>query len=98
MLFKLRLHTAIYRLRFYSNSLTHILSLSNSHSDVAPIQKNRDDKMHCVIVALTVLMTANNICLLILSGNFIGFWKGYLSLGPEGSKGQKNLEQTKDRL
>ena len=32
---KLQLHDAIYRLRFYSNSLIHILSLSNSHSNVA---------------------------------------------------------------
>ena len=45
-------YTAIYRLRFYSNSLTHILSLSNSHNDVASIQKNRDDKSHRVMVAL----------------------------------------------
>ena len=33
--FKLQLHDAIYRLRFYSNSLIHILSLSNSHNNVA---------------------------------------------------------------
>ena len=50
--FKLQLHSAIYRLRFYSNSLIHILSLSNSHSDVTSIQKNRGDKSHSVIVAL----------------------------------------------
>ena len=50
--FKLQLHDAIYRLRFYSNSLTHILLLSNSHNDVASIQKNRGDKSHSVIVAL----------------------------------------------
>ena len=50
---KLQLHDAIYRLRSYSNSLTHILSLSNSHSDVASIQKNRGDKSHCVIVTLS---------------------------------------------
>ena len=31
---KLQLHDAIYRLRFYSNLLTHILSLSNSNNDV----------------------------------------------------------------
>ena len=37
---KLQLHDAIYRLRFYSNSLIHILSPSNSHSNVASIQKN----------------------------------------------------------
>ena len=46
------LFDAIYRLRFYSNSLTHILSLSNSHIDPASIQKNRGDKSHCVIVVL----------------------------------------------
>ena len=39
---KLQLHDAIYRLRFYSNSLIHILSLSNSHNNLASIQKNRD--------------------------------------------------------
>ena len=49
---KLQLHDAIYRLRFYSKSLTHILSLSNSHNDVASIQKNRGDKSHRVIVGL----------------------------------------------
>ena len=49
---KLQLHDAIYRLRYYSKSLTHILSLSISHNDVASIQKNRGDKLHCVIVAL----------------------------------------------
>ena len=42
--FKLQLYHAIYRLRFYSNSLFHILLLSNSHNDVTSIQKNRDDK------------------------------------------------------
>ena len=50
---KLQLHDAICRLRFYSNSLTHILSLSNSHNNVASIQKNRGDKSHRVIVALS---------------------------------------------
>ena len=50
---KLRLHDAIYRLRFYSNSLIHILSLSNSHNNVASVQKNRGDKSHRVIVALS---------------------------------------------
>ena len=50
--FKLQLHDRIYRLRFYSNSFIHILSLSNSHNNAAPIQKNRDDKSHRVIVAL----------------------------------------------
>ena len=49
---KLQLHDAIYRLRFYSNSFIHILSLSNSHNNVASIQKNRGDKSHRVIVAL----------------------------------------------
>ena len=49
---KLQLHDAIYRLRSYSNSLIHILSLSNSHNNVAPIQKNRGNKSHRVIVAL----------------------------------------------
>ena len=48
---KLQLHDAIYRLRFYSNSLIHILSLSNSHNNVASIQKNRGDKSYRVIVA-----------------------------------------------
>ena len=48
---KLQLHYAIYRLRFYSNSLIHILSLSNSHNNAASIQKNRGDKSHRVIVA-----------------------------------------------
>ena len=49
---KLQLHDAIYRLRFYSNWLIHILSLSNLHNNVASIQKNRGDKSHRVIVAL----------------------------------------------
>ena len=49
---KLQLHVAIYRLRFYSNSLIHMLWLSNSHSNVASLQKNRGDKSHHVIVAL----------------------------------------------
>ena len=49
---KLQLHDAIYRLRFYSNSLVYILSLSNSHNNVASIQKNWGDKSHRVIVAL----------------------------------------------
>ena len=49
---KLQLHDAIYRLRFYSNPLIHILSLSNSHNNVASIQKNRGDKSHRVIVTL----------------------------------------------
>ena len=50
--FKLQLHDAIYRLRFYSNSLIHILSLSNSYNNLASIQKNRADKSDRVIVAL----------------------------------------------
>ena len=54
---KLQLHSAIYRLRFYSNSLIHILSLSNSHNDVTSIQKNRGDKSHSVIVAFTMWET-----------------------------------------
>ena len=51
-LVKLQLHYAIYRLRFYSHSLTYILSLSNLHNNVASIQQNRGDKSHRVIVAL----------------------------------------------
>ena len=54
--FKLQLHDAIYRLRFYSNSLIHILSLSKSHNNVASLQKNRGDKSHRVIVALAMAM------------------------------------------
>ena len=46
------LHDAICRLRFYSNSLTHMLSLSNSHNNVASLQKNRADISYRVIVAL----------------------------------------------
>ena len=42
---KLQLHDAIYLLRFYSNLLIHILSLSNLHNNEAPIQKNRGDVM-----------------------------------------------------
>ena len=49
---KLQLHDAIYRLQFYSNSLTHILLFSNSNNNVASLQKNRGDKSHRVIVAL----------------------------------------------
>ena len=52
---KLQLHDAIYRLRFYLNSLIPILSLSNSHSNLASIQKNRADKSHRIIVALFYL-------------------------------------------
>ena len=54
MSFKLQLHDAIYRLRFYSNSLIHILLLSYSHNNVASIQKSRGDKSRRVIVALYV--------------------------------------------
>ena len=50
--FKLQLHDATYRLRFFSNSLMYILSLSNSHNNVASVQKNRGDKSHLVMVAL----------------------------------------------
>ena len=52
LILKLQLHDAIYGLRFYSNSLTHILLLSNSHNNVPSIQNNRGDKSHRVIVAL----------------------------------------------
>ena len=52
---KLQLLNAIYQLRLYSNSLIHILSLSNFHNNVASIQKNRDDKSHRVIAALVNL-------------------------------------------
>ena len=55
--FKLQLHDAIYRLRFYSNSLIHILSLSNSHNNEASLQKNRGDRSHRVIVAIDGLWT-----------------------------------------
>ena len=37
---------------FYLNSLIHTLSVSNSHDNVASIQKNRGDKSNRVIVAL----------------------------------------------
>ena len=50
---KLQLHDAIYRLRFFSNSLIHISWPSNSHNNVASTQKNRGDKSHRVIVALS---------------------------------------------
>ena len=49
--FKLCLHDEIYWLRFYPNPLILILSLSNSHSNVASMQKNPGDKSHRVIVA-----------------------------------------------
>ena len=35
---RLQLHGAIYRPRFYPNSLIHTLSLSNSHNNVASLQ------------------------------------------------------------
>ena len=50
---KLQLHDVIYQIRFNSNSLIHILSLSNWHNNVASIQKNRGDKSYRVIVALS---------------------------------------------
>ena len=56
MALKLQLHDAIYRLRFYWNSLIHIVSLSNLHNNVASIQKNRGDKSHRVIAALFMFM------------------------------------------
>ena len=56
---ELQLHDAIYRLRFYSNSLIHILSLLNSHNNVASIQKNRGDKSQRVIVALEFFKRGN---------------------------------------
>ena len=49
---ELGLDDAIYRLRFYSNSLIHILLLSNLHHNIASIQKNWGDKSHRVIVGL----------------------------------------------
>ena len=58
---KLPLHDGIYRLRFYSNSLIHILSLSTSHNNVASIQKNRGDKSHLVMVALNVAILGCNL-------------------------------------
>ena len=60
---KLQLHDAIYRLRFYLNSLIRILSLSNSHNNVASIQKNRGDKSHRVIVALNIANVVGNFIL-----------------------------------
>ena len=66
---KLQLHDAIYRLRFYSNSLTHILLLSSSHNNVASIQKNRGDKSHRVIVALD--LWANSVLVAAYHGSAI---------------------------
>ena len=57
---RLQLHDAIHRLRFYSNSLIRVLSLSNSHNNVVSIQKNRGDKSHRVIVALEKLQFFNH--------------------------------------
>ena len=68
---KLQLHSAIYRLRFYSNSLIHILSLLNSHSDVTSIQKNRVDKSHSVIVALDIPPDSKGENLLEAKGNLV---------------------------
>ena len=51
---QLRYIYAIYRLRFYSNPLIHVLSLSKSHHNVASLQKNRGDKSHRIIVASDV--------------------------------------------
>ena len=51
---KLRLHDAIYRLRFYSSSLVHFILLSNSHNNIGSIQKNRGDQLQHVIVALVL--------------------------------------------
>ena len=59
---KLQLHNAIHRLRFYSNSLIHILSLSTSHNNITSIQKNRGDKSHrvkSVQSALSDLLTTS---------------------------------------
>ena len=39
--------------------MIHISSLSNSHNNVASIQKNRGDKSHRVIVALRDLEAVN---------------------------------------
>ena len=50
---KLQLHDAIYRLRFSSNSLIHILSLSSLYNNVASVQENRGNKSHRVIAALS---------------------------------------------
>ena len=48
----LQLHNAIHQLRFYLNLLIQILLLANSHNNIASLQKNRDDKLHRIIVAL----------------------------------------------
>ena len=54
-LVKLQLHDAIYRLRFYSNSLIHIVSLSNSHNNVASLQRNRGD--NCSLSGIVVFIS-----------------------------------------
>ena len=56
---KLQFDDAIYRLRFYSKSLIHILSLSNPHKNVASMQKNLGDKSHRVNVALYLLLVSD---------------------------------------
>ena len=74
---KLQLHDAIYRLRFYSNSLIHILSFSNSHNNVASLQKNPGDKSHRVIVALGYNYTVRFIAPILLYRCYINvqIWK-----------------------
>ena len=57
---KLQLHYAIYRLQFYSNSLIHTLWLSNSHNNVASIQKSQGDKSYRVIVAIVESVRINH--------------------------------------
>ena len=42
MRLKLQLHDVIYRLLFYSNSLIRIISVSNSHNNIASLQKNHN--------------------------------------------------------
>ena len=49
---KLQLHDAIYQLRFYSNLLIHILSLSISHHNLASTQNNLGDKSQCALFFL----------------------------------------------
>ena len=51
---KLQLHDAIYRVRFYSFSLIHVLSLSNLHNNVASTHKNRGDKSYHRFVSLPI--------------------------------------------
>ena len=47
-----------YHLRFFSNLLIQIVSLSNSHNNVTSSQKNRDDKSLRVTVALIMSLPA----------------------------------------